>query len=322
MTDHLAFTLVRPLPHPLAPFPRETQDSYLYRLSAANKIPVNQLQAPSRWLTSRLDYIDRLSILGGQPRHSLIKAIPLLDNDPRAERPADSERPRWACRRCVAKRTGATGPVEVWMSRFHDQICIPHRLWIGRAVDFPSTQLDVSNLPELITAQRRHYRLLHHHGPVITDACYEHCAALWSQIAHHRYRISERADHLLRLVTNDRNVRPWDPLRYAAVYPEIVETIALFATPDWRKLAVCGNDKAFTAFRAEFARRLPQESPLRTTGRPWFLRQLRRTAGRIDSAIRTHPMAATEKDSSKEAPLYTARTSERHMPHRKMPGLQ
>lgn len=123
----------RPLPRPLEPFPQETESSFLSRLAAANATPVQRLQQPSHWLTSRLDPIDQLSVLSGQSRTTIQYAIPRCENKSwNISNGPLAPTPRWACRRCAARRTGnPQQEVRVWMSKHHDQVCIPHRLWIG-----------------------------------------------------------------------------------------------------------------------------------------------------------------------------------------------
>ncbi|MFJ3926498.1 hypothetical protein [Streptomyces sp. NPDC090022] len=277
----------RPLPRPLKPFPQETEASFLNRLAAANAMPVRRLQQPSLWLTSRLDPTDQLSVLSGQPRTSIQHAIPRWEkqawNLPQGPFAATI---RWACRRCVARRTGNPDQgVMVWMSKHHDQVCVPHRLWIGRAVESPATQFDLADLPEIVAAQQRHYRLLRRHGPHVLNPCYAQCSLFWHVLMQHGYRISDRSRRLVRLQPRPaRSVRPWDPKRYAAVYPEIVTTMALYASPHWRRLATSTNEEDFQAFHAEFTRQLPNESPLRTTAKPWFIQQLRTIAHTIQEA--------------------------------------
>ncbi|AZQ35681.1 hypothetical protein EJ357_21075 [Streptomyces cyaneochromogenes] len=277
----------RPLPRPLKPFPQETEASFLDRLAAANAMPVRRLQQPSLWLTSRLDPTDQLSVLSGQPRTSIQHAIPRWEkqawNLPQGPFAATI---RWACRRCVARRTGNPDQgVMVWMSKHHEQVCVPHRLWIGRAVESPATQFDLADLPEIVAAQQRHYRLLRRHGPHVLNPCYAQISLFWHVLIQHGYRISDRSRRLVRLQPRPaRSVRPWDPKRYAAVYPEIVTTMALYASPYWRRLAMSTNEEDFRAFHAEFTRRLPNESPLRTTAKPWFIQQLRTIAHTIQDA--------------------------------------
>lgn len=286
MSGPTGFWLVRPLPLPVKPFPRETEDSYLWRLSQTNKIPVQRLSSPSQWLLSRRDYVSRLSIVSGQPRDSLLRAIPHLGETEQRPR----QRARYACRRCVAQRTGTTNhSVWSWMT-CHDQVCVPHRLWIGRAVDSPAGQLDLTDLPKVVRAQRRHYRLLRRHGSLMMDACYRFGSEFWHNLFQRGYRLSDRAERLRRLSPVNGLVRPFDPRRYVAVYPEIVETISLYASPRWRSLALADDEAKFEQFKAEFNRRLPQERGLRATAWAWFLTELRRTAMRIDEAMQhDHP---------------------------------
>ncbi|MFF6983399.1 hypothetical protein ACFZAV_38270 [Streptomyces sp. NPDC008343] len=288
----------RPLPRPLKPFPQETEASFLDRLAAANAMPVRRLQQPSLWLTSRLDPTDQLSVLSGQPRTSIQHAIPRWEkqawNLPQGPFAATI---RWACRRCVARRTGNPDQgVMVWMSKHHDQVCVPHRLWIGRAVESPTTQFDLADLPEIVAAQQRHYRLLRRHGPHVLNPCYAQCSLFWHVLMQHGYRISERSRRLVRLQPRPaRSVRPWDPKRYAAVYPEIVTTMALYASPHWRRLAMSTDEEDFRAFHAEFTRRLPNESSLRTTAKPWFIQQLRVIAHSIQAAAKQAAPPASQR---------------------------
>ncbi|MET7781467.1 hypothetical protein ABZU94_24320 [Streptomyces mirabilis] len=291
----------RPLPRPLKPFPQETESSFLNRLATANAIPVQRLKQPSRWLTSRLDPIDRLSVLSGQPRTAIQYAIPHWENKAWnvSNRPL-ALTPRWACRRCVARRTGTPEPpVMVWRSKYHDQVCTPHRLWIGRAVENPGRQFDLIDLPDVVQAQQRHYRLLRRHGPAVITACYEHCSSFWHSLFQRGYRLSDRAERLRQMSTRDHHVRPWEPQRYAAVYPEIVEAMSLYASPHWRRLAQSAHQ--FGLFRAEFNRRLPQENALRTTARQWFLIELMRIAHRIERSIEAAELKALVAHHQAEA---------------------
>ncbi|MCX4661089.1 hypothetical protein [Streptomyces uncialis] len=291
MSPRFEPVLFRPLPRPLKPFPQETKHSFLGRLAAANAMPVNRIQQPSRWLPSRLNSIDQLSVLSGQPRTSIQHAIPQWEKQPgNFPQGPLAATPRWACRRCVARRTGNPDErVKIWMSNYHDQVCISHRLWIGRAVETPANQFDVAGLPEVVGAQRRHYRLLRHYGPDLLNPCYVQCSGLWHALLRHGYLLDDRTHRLARLrPRSSRTVRPWDSERYAAVYPEIVKTMVLYASPQWRGLAASSDEEDFRAFHTEFIRRLPIEMPLRTTAKPWFIHQLRVIAHTIQDAAE-HP---------------------------------
>jgi hypothetical protein len=250
-----------------------------------------------------LDPIAQLSALSGQPRAAIEYAIPRWNWKTQQWNVSQgplAATPRWACRRCVTRRTGNPHQdVMVWMSKHHDQVCILHRLWIGRAVENPARQLDLTDLPEVVQAQRRHYRLLRRHGPVVIGACYEHCSAFWHSLFQRGYRLSDRAERLRRMALNDRQIRPWEPQRYAAVYPEIVEAISLYASPHWRSLALFGEQ--FSLFRAELNRRLPQEGALRTTAGQWFVTELMRTALRIERSIKAAELKAVVAHQQTEA---------------------
>lgn len=60
--------------------------------------------------------------------------------------------------------------------------------------------------------------------------------------------------------------------------------MVFYAAPHWRRLALSGAEEDFRAFHAEFIRRLPNESSLRTTAKPWFIHQLRIIADTIEAA--------------------------------------
>ena len=68
---------------------------------------------------------------------------------------------RPACRRCTARR-GIREPVACRLPP-HLTVCRRHRLWIGPSARTHAGQLDVSQLPEILRAQRRHLAQLHHH---------------------------------------------------------------------------------------------------------------------------------------------------------------
>jgi hypothetical protein len=100
---------------------------------------------------------------------------------------------------------------------WHDQVCIPHRPWIGRAVEAPASQFDLADLPEIVAARKRHYRLLRRYGPDVINAGYEQNSRFWTPLLQHGYRISDLTQRLARLqpraARTVRTVRPWDPKR-------------------------------------------------------------------------------------------------------------
>lgn len=286
MREPTDYWLTRPLPRPLPPFPHESEQSYLERLGATNGIRAERVLAQSSWLESRQDYIERLAIVSGQSRETLLHAIPQLGQE---HWPFLADRPDFSvnapCRLCVARRTGSYSHfsrVSVWSSRFHDQVCLRHKIWTGRSAENYIQQVDVTDLPDVIQAQRRHYRLLRRHGHVVLSACFEHCSDLWDAVVRRGYRPSDRRRRLDALGISHPEI--WDPRRYIAVYPEVVAATALYASPHWRKLAR-SEDSGYLRFRAEFIRQLPQERILRRSSKPWFLKELGDTALRIEDAI-------------------------------------
>lgn len=119
------------------------------------------------------------------------------------------------------------------------------------------------------------------------DACYEHCSALWAAVLARGYRLSDR-HRRLETMGADSYAQVWDPRRYVAVYPEVVEAISLYASPHWRRLALSEGSE-YLEFRAEFIRRLPQEKILRRTSKPWFFKELGETARDIEAAMSRRP---------------------------------
>ncbi|MET9077745.1 hypothetical protein ABZX95_37660 [Streptomyces sp. NPDC004232] len=60
--------------------------------------------------------------------------------------------------------------------------------------------------------------------------------------------------------------------------------MTLYASPRWRRLAMSSDEEDFWPFHTEFTRRLPNENPLRTRAKPWFIHQLRVIAHTIHDA--------------------------------------
>jgi hypothetical protein len=79
---------------------------------------------------------------------------------------------RPACRRCTA-RLGITGPIACRLPP-HQTLCRRHRLWTGPAARTHAAQLDISQLPEILQAQRRHHAQLHDHPWQDVEAAISH----------------------------------------------------------------------------------------------------------------------------------------------------
>jgi hypothetical protein len=278
-------TLIRPLPITLPPFPGECESSYWTRLAQANHVPLARLRAPSRWLKSRLSSLETLCILSGQSRQHLARTIPDLQTENRSADPPsipDDHVLRWACRRCVVTRTGATLPAQIWAS-VRDEVCTRHKLWVGQHVHSPEQQLDLSHTPDIVRAQCRYRRLRRRHGRAVIAICADATGQIWNGLAHRHYQLVRRAEILHELV---RVTGPTDepdragPCLFAAGFPERVALIGLFASAGWRRTLLIAPQAI-----AEFPRRFPLEAPLRGTSRTWISTIIETTAQQIETLL-------------------------------------
>ncbi|MFF1919338.1 hypothetical protein ACFVW8_02015 [Streptomyces sp. NPDC058221] len=139
-------------------------------------------------------------------------------------------------------------------------------------------------------------------GPDVVNVCYEQTSRFWTTLLQHGCRISDLTRRLARLqprsVRSVRSVGPWDPKRYAAICPESVKAMVFYAAPRWRSLALSGTDEDFRAFHAEFVRRPPNESSLRTTAKPRFIHQIRMIAHTIESATAPEASVADRRSAT------------------------
>lgn len=227
--------MLRPLPQLVAPFGDETISSYLARLAAANRLTPAKLRA----LLARSNRKDapvplaRLAAVTGLPPVALALAMPQicapgeLAGLPIASRPR--VRKGWslvACRRCTAGR-----PVTRW-ALHDDVVCARHRRWISQ----DQAQPDLAAQPEILTAHRRHRRLIRRHGRDTVMRAFRD--------AHHiciRWRLDGIPDPGFgqRMETfhgpgwqdhDDDETHTLD----AATYPQSVALTRLLASPHWR----------------------------------------------------------------------------------------
>jgi len=168
-TDWVTTLPLRPLPRTVTPLAGEYHLDYIARLAAANHLEFGELtgalddtaaitlHSPRGWKQHEQE---RLAAAAGQ---SLARIARLWWPDPRVYLgdPEGFRRMlRPACRRCTA-RVGITEPVACHLPP-HQTVCRRHRLWIGPAARSHAAQLDVSQLPEVLYAQRCHTALSHH----------------------------------------------------------------------------------------------------------------------------------------------------------------
>ena len=227
---------LQPLPQLVAPFRDETISSYLGRLAAANRLGPAKLRA----LLAGSDRRDApvplagLAAVTGMPPVALAHAMPQIcapgelaglhiHNRPRA-------RKGWslvACRCCTAGR-----PVTRW-ALHDDVVCARHRRWISE----DQAQPDLAAQPEILTAHRRHRRLICRHGRDTVMRAFRD--------AHHiciRWRLDgipdPGFDHRMEIFhgpgwrdrDDDEETQTFD----AATYPQTVALTRLLASPHWR----------------------------------------------------------------------------------------
>jgi hypothetical protein len=166
----------RPLPRTVIPVPGEYYLDYISRLADANHLELPELTGalddpaavtldPGQRKQHRQE---RLAAAAGQPLARIARLYwddaGLYLRDP--GRFGQLLRP--ACRRCTARR-GITGPIACRLPA-HQTVCRRHQLWTGPAARTHAAQLDISQLPEILQAQRRHLAQLHHYPWQDVDA--------------------------------------------------------------------------------------------------------------------------------------------------------
>lgn len=257
-------SLLRRLPIRLPPFRDETLHSYLARLEAANHLQFGFLEAYLRDTASRKGVVaERLAAVTGRPMTILQHALPELR--PRRLSPnglnlhpmAEFDRnPRPACRRCAAA-CGITVPVIRWVP-VHRNLCAKHRRWIGPTNHRADDELDLSCLPDVVAAGRRHRTLVRRHGHRRARRAYNdslYIALRWAE----RRDFGQHREGRLALLGFPTD-RYWVPAHhravYAAVYPEAVTLAGLVASTYWIRVATAADHTERDRFYAEAARRL------------------------------------------------------------------
>lgn len=77
----------------------------------------------------------------------------------------------------------------VWQHQ-HTNVCLDHHVWLGAADRF-YTQFDLIDVPEIVAAQRRHYRLARRHGHHLTIEAFNYAARVtgrWARRGDYRHR--------------------------------------------------------------------------------------------------------------------------------------
>lgn len=255
---------LRPLPRTVAPYQDETLASYQRRLALANHLDVyHHLRLHLNEHNASLTNAGHLAALAGQPLIALLYALPeLREHDGQAHAGhvrgltltgrtrvfPDLTEQRPACRRCTAAR-GIRTEVLRWVR--HDQnVCLRHRLWIGPDVLTPREQADLTGLPDLLSAQRRHDNLIRRRGHAATHAAFRDADAIIRSYVQAGTLIGHT--RLATLTGQGHASLPDHPWLRLLTYPETVALTSALARPHWRQRAATDSaDVAPGAFRAE-----------------------------------------------------------------------
>jgi hypothetical protein len=226
------------LPRPVPPFPGETTLSYLCRLAIANQLQPGDLRAHLTGTRQPAPVtLDSLAAATGRSPRCLSHALPELrpGTVPGADPVLPGHVRRTICWRCAARRSAfrfaATWqPAEV-------NICPSHLTWLGPAVRaHRSDQYDVGDLPEILQAQRRRYRLARRHGRQTAADAFAEAAHITALRARHGFH-SDRRTGLIHAFGHNPltgRLQPGDPITPVLTYPGTVDLARVLATPHWR----------------------------------------------------------------------------------------
>jgi hypothetical protein len=238
----------RLLPIALPPVHRETLGSYLGRLADANRLKPStlpELLGQPRTAPRDADYPQSwsptasniLATLTGRPVQTLIHALPALRNPSTTGFATLPQPVRPACRTCMAAR-GIHGLVIQHAAR-HECVCLRHRRWLATA-----DQHRLDTLPEILTANIRHQRIMRRSGSPTSENPAHDTVRTWFTEATHR-QLHERWTHRLHLLGEDPYGNPHYPSQERidlATYPEAVTLTGLNRSQHWRERGDLANE--------------------------------------------------------------------------------
>jgi hypothetical protein len=262
----------RRLPLPVPPATGETVKSYLQRLATVHDVIYEEMW---HWVSApingnakqRIIVGERLAAATGRPLDRLAEALPELNPDTNWLHLRDAPQP--PCPRCAARHPGGT---VMRLFPLHTYACHRHDYWLGPPdVGEGPALRHLGDLPDLLSAQRRHGRLVRLCGPItVFDAlihAFKICAMLWKNgpeetYGHSRWWLWDQ--RLDQLIPKTDSAGAFSHSRcYAAIYPEAVTIAALLAHPVWRSKATFPFGDPDTDhrwdFTEEFGRRLGLE---------------------------------------------------------------
>jgi TniQ len=257
----------RALPFTLAPIPAETTVSFLRRLAAANSVSlaaiIDQIgYGPGEKLREGSDLAlnpsawRRLAVMTGRTPAALTRALrPATPPDSAsvAELPAltiTTPRERQvvtACRHCTRERGIREEHVEIRLDPV-THLCRRHHVWLREK------QFDISILPELTRAQRRHHRLAKLHTADHLANAWTTASRIvdgWRRAPFHPMAVRFRFRQDLLCETTGIDSVPQN----ATSYPETVHLTELIADARWNA-AAGGNRDENERFLREVGHRL------------------------------------------------------------------
>ncbi|WP_149179442.1 TniQ family protein [Streptomyces sp. TRM49041] len=262
--------LLRRLPDPVPPARHEIPVSYIRRLANLHGLDVSDLwvQVTQREKSGGMRRVvvpERLVALTGRSVHALAGAMPELRN-PQPDWRMFRHTPQTGCRRCDARHPGG---VVLRLLPHHRYVCLRHHTWIGPPdADWPAA--DLSELPDIVHAQRQHLRLLHRRGvPLTFDAvltAFSFCGHIWNSADDHPKQ--RGPDHIWHtwdartrvLIPEDDEAVMYGSYStsklFAAVYPEAVSLAVIIASPYWRRVADARSPRERERFFQEISRRI------------------------------------------------------------------
>lgn len=240
-------TPLRRLPVLIPPVKNETLDSYITRLATANHLAAEDLDeslaianykgSPRYQPVNRRKLIDleRLSFLTGYSGSRLLETLPEIGRTLAPGQPV-----RHACPRCVSRHFGTR--VKIFMPE-HKHVCVTHSFWFGslgpadNAYPDPSGPVDVSQLPIIRTAQRRHNRLVRRYGREAAGHAASTAREIWDRVNRFEFFGHVEWARLQIVRPGARQVSSTDPLVQAIRYPEIITVAGVLASPLWQQVA-------------------------------------------------------------------------------------
>lgn len=245
MTSPLPVPRLRPLPRTLTPLHRESQDSYIERLAITNRMIPDDLRDhvthPQPLRPGHVALPQALAQVAGQPLDRLLLALPdLRDPELSARLPPSCQiqlhvgwRVQPVCSLCLAAKNVRFA--RHWVPP-GTTTCLRHSRWTGTH----GQQFDISPLPEIAQAQRRHHRLIRRHGwQPVTQSMNDATRICWAWWDNQRFTKSlTRRRTLIKgpAWTGNRQNLTWT----ACAYPDVVTLADLLISPPWSVLAFTG----------------------------------------------------------------------------------